>query len=67
MSEKKRIESRQEVQAYIDRLNYALRSSSVTVNFQKDRLEDLKRVMSFHFSEWGFDESDFPYREGRAE
>jgi len=145
-SEKKRIETKLEVQTYIDRLKYAIESGSVTINFQKNRqvdnnrnkrytnrytmsqlfpdedeVEVLKReltnlnveeyietvkddrfskrsemrvfgkqysdedvyikirvelvsiayangnnfilVMSFHFSEWDFTESDFPYRQ----
>jgi hypothetical protein len=144
-TEKKRIEPKNEVKAYLDRLNYALQSKDVTINFQKDRnidygrnkkytnrytvrqlfsdedeVEALKRelslltveeyietvedirfpkrsemrvfgkqysgddvyikmrvelislvhaignsfimVMSFHFSEWDFKESDFPYK-----
>jgi len=147
INEQKRIESKLEVQTYLDRLKYALDSGSVTLNFQKDRridhkkrkiytnrytlaklfpdedeVEVLKRelsylsieeyietvkdtrfskrsemrvfgrkyieedvyikirvelisleqaiynnyifVMSFHFSEWQYKESDFPYRKG---
>jgi hypothetical protein len=144
-SESKRIESKNEVQTYLDRLKYALQSGAVTINFQKDRnidggrdrkytnrytlgklfsdedeVEALKRelsslvaeeyietvkdirfpnrsemrvfgkqysgddvyikirvelvsidhasgdcyimVMSFHYSEWDFEENDFPYK-----
>ena len=42
-SEQKRIESKLEVQTYLDRLKYALHSGSVTVNFQKDRQIDSKK------------------------
>ncbi|HEY5584615.1 MAG TPA: hypothetical protein VIK78_08995 [Ruminiclostridium sp.] len=42
-NDKKRIESKVEVQTYIDRLKYAIQSGSVIVNFQKDRLIDEKR------------------------
>lgn len=145
ITEIKRKESKLEVQTYIDRLKYAIKSGSVTINFQKvrnvdqdrnkkytnrytmgqlfpdeDEVEALKRelsllaveeyietvkdtkfpkrsemrvfgkqysgddvyikirvelvsiahasedsfimVMSFHYSEWDFKESDFPYK-----
>lgn len=39
-NEKKRIESKMEVQTYLDRLKYAIQSGSVRVNFQKDRKVD---------------------------
>jgi hypothetical protein len=42
-NEKKLIESKMEVQTYIDRLKYAVNSGSVTVNFQKDRQLDKNR------------------------
>jgi hypothetical protein len=42
-NEKKRIETRLEVQTYIDRLKYAIKSGSATVNFQKERQVDEKR------------------------
>ena len=77
-NEKKRIESKLEVQTYIDRLKYAIEGGSATINFQKERQVDKNRnrehtnrytmsknfifVMSFHFSEMDFNESDFPYR-----
>jgi hypothetical protein len=42
-NEKKRIESKLEVQAYIDRLKYAIESGSATINFQKERQVDKNR------------------------
>lgn len=42
-NEKKRIESKQEVQTYIDRLKYALEDGSVTINFQREREVDKSR------------------------
>lgn len=42
-NEKKRIETRLEVQTYIDRLGYAIESSSVIINFQKERQVDRYR------------------------
>lgn len=42
-NEKKRIESKLEAQTYLDRLKYAIKSGSVTVNFQKDRQVDKNR------------------------
>ncbi|WP_073272093.1 hypothetical protein [Alkalibacter saccharofermentans] len=41
--EKKRKESKIEVQTYLDRLIYAIQSESVTINFQKDRNVDQGR------------------------
>ncbi len=43
ISEQKRIESKLEVQTYLDRLKYVLYSGSVTINFQKDRQIDSKK------------------------
>lgn len=42
-NEKKRIESKLEVQTYIDRLKYAIESGSATINFQKERQVDKNR------------------------
>ncbi len=42
-NEKKRIETRLEVQTYIDRLRYAIESGSATINFQKERQVDRNR------------------------
>ena len=42
-NEKKRIETRLEVQTYIDRLRYALESGSATINFQRERQVDRNR------------------------
>ncbi len=42
-NEKKRIESKLEVQTYLDRLKYAIGSGSVTINFQKERQVDKNR------------------------
>lgn len=42
-NEKKRIETKMEVQTYIDRLKYAIESGSVKVNFQKERQVDKQR------------------------
>lgn len=42
-NEKKRIETRLEVQTYIDRLKYAIESGSATINFQKERQVDRNR------------------------
>ncbi len=42
-NEKKRIESKSEVQFYLDNLKYALESSYVTINFQKNRQVDDSR------------------------
>ncbi|UNC93499.1 hypothetical protein [Candidatus Contubernalis alkaliaceticus] len=39
-NEKKRIESKFEVQSYLENLKYALKSSYVTINFQKNRQVD---------------------------
>lgn len=39
-TEKKRKESKIEVQTYLDRLKYAIQSGSVRINFQKDRKVD---------------------------
>lgn len=41
--EKKRIETRLEVQTYIDRLRYAIESGSATINFQRERQVDRNR------------------------
>lgn len=35
ISEQKRLESKLEVQTYLDRLKYVLYSGSVTINFQR--------------------------------
>lgn len=43
ITEVKRKESKLEVQTYIDRLKYAIKSGSVTINFQKDRNVDQGR------------------------
>ena len=43
VNEKKRIESKLEVQTYLDRLNYAIESDSVIINFQKGRQVDKNR------------------------
>ena len=43
VNEKKRMETKKEVQAYIDRLQYALQNGSVKVNFQKNRRVDERR------------------------
>lgn len=43
ITEVKRKESKLEVQTYIDRLKYAIKSCSVTINFQKDRNVDQGR------------------------
>lgn len=45
--ENRRIESRVEVQTYLDRLNYALKSGSAKINFQKSRRIDEKRNKKF--------------------
>lgn len=45
--EKRRIESRIEVQTYIDRLKYALENGSTKINFQKSRLIDKNRNKKF--------------------
>lgn len=42
-NEKKGIESKLEVQTYIDRLKYAIESGSATINFQKERQVDKNR------------------------
>lgn len=42
-NEKIRIESKLEVQTYIDRLKYAIESGSTTINFQKERQVDKNR------------------------
>lgn len=42
-NEKKRIETRLEVQTYIDRLRYAIESGSATINFQRERQVDKNR------------------------
>lgn len=42
-TEKKRKESKLEVQTYLDRLKYAIQSGSVKLNFQKDRRVDQGR------------------------
>ncbi|BEP30327.1 hypothetical protein HLPR_26580 [Helicovermis profundi] len=39
-NQKKRIESKMEVQTYLDRLKYAIKSGSVRINFQKNRKVD---------------------------
>ena len=41
--ETKRIESRMEIQTYLDRLKYAIESGSVTLRFQKQRQVDKDR------------------------
>lgn len=41
--EKSRIESKLEVQTYLDRLKYALQSGTAKINFQKNRKVDEKR------------------------
>jgi hypothetical protein len=46
-TEKKRIETRMEVQTYIDRLKYAVQSGSVRVNFQKNRRIDEEREKKY--------------------
>ena len=43
ITEIKRKESKLEVQTYIDRLKYAIKSGSVTINFQKVRNVDQDR------------------------
>lgn len=43
VSENKRIERRLDVQTYIDRLKYAIESSSTTISFQRDRKVDKNR------------------------
>ena len=43
VNETKRIETKIEVQTYIDRLKYAIKSDSVKLNFQKERMVDQKR------------------------
>lgn len=58
-NERKRIESKMEVQTYLDQLKYAIQSGSVKVNFQKDRKVDEERnkkhtnryTMSYLFSD----------------
>ncbi|HOV26027.1 MAG TPA: hypothetical protein PK566_06675 [Pseudobacteroides sp.] len=42
-TEEKRIESKEEIQTYLDRLKYAIRSGSVRINFQIDRKADYGR------------------------
>lgn len=42
-SEKKRIETKLEVQTYIDKLRYAIESGSATINFQRERQVDRNR------------------------
>lgn len=42
-SEIKRIETRMEIQTYLDRLKYAIESGSVTLKFQKKRQVDKNR------------------------
>jgi len=46
-NEKKRIESKFEVQSYLDNLKYALESSYVTINFQKNRQVDENRYRKY--------------------
>lgn len=43
----KRIESKVEVQTYLDRLEYALKSNSAKINFQKNRRIDDNRTDKF--------------------
>lgn len=45
--EKSRIESKLEVQTYLDRLKYALQSGTAKINFQKNRKVDEKRDKKF--------------------
>lgn len=42
-TEKKRIETRKEVQTYLDRIKYAIQSGFVKINFQKNRRVDQSR------------------------
>ena len=71
-TEVKRKESRTEIQTYLDRLHYALSNGYAKINFQNVRRVELVDsligggdcifVMSFHYSERDFKESDFPYK-----
>lgn len=47
MAENKRIESKIEVQSYLDKLKYAIQSGNVKTNFQKDRNVDLERSRKY--------------------
>jgi len=47
MAENKRIESKIEVQSYLDKLKYAIQSGNVKINFQKDRNVDLERSRKY--------------------
>jgi len=47
MTENKRKESEIEVQTYLDRIKYAIKSNSVTINFQKDRNIDQSRNQKY--------------------
>jgi len=72
ITETKRIESKTEIQTYLDRLHYALSNGYAKINFQNVRRVELVDsfigggdcvfVMSFHYSERDFKESDFPYK-----
>lgn len=42
-TEKKRIEEKNEIKTFLDRLIYALENDSVTINFQKNRFVDSQR------------------------
>jgi hypothetical protein len=42
-NEKKRIESEAEIKTYLDRLKYALKSKSTTINFQNERSVDKQK------------------------
>ena len=46
-NEKKRIESEAEIKTYLDRLKYALKSKSTTVNFQKERSVDKQKNIKY--------------------
>lgn len=43
----KRIESKLEIQTYLDKLKYAIKSNSVKVNFQKKRMVDERRNIKY--------------------
>lgn len=71
-NEIKRIEEKFEVQTYLDRLKYAIQSGNGKIHFQKSRVELVSLscgvgdsyifVMSFHFAERSFKDSDFPFK-----
>lgn len=46
-NEKKRIESEAEIKTYLDRLKYALKSKSTTINFQNERSVDKQKNIKY--------------------